>query len=84
MAALHQQKAELRDKIGRIIERWAKDQSRDELIKTCGRYHAAYTNMLSVSELKALLAAIERADVRRNTAQGTETPQRAVVDAKLA
>ena len=74
MAALHQQRAELRDKIGLIIEGWAKEKNRDELIKSCTRYHAAYTNMLSVGELKVLLASIERDDASRNTPQGTETP----------
>ena len=84
MAALHQQRAELRNKIGLIIEKWAKEKNRDELITTCRQYHAAYTNMLSVGELKVLLATIERDDASRNTAQGTETPQRVVVDAQLA
>ena len=74
MAALHQQRAELRDKIKQFIERWAKEKSRDELIETCAQYHAAYTNMLSVGELKVLLASIERDDASRNAAQGAETP----------
>lgn len=84
MAALHQQRAELRDRIGQFIEKWAKEKNRDELIKACGQYHAAYTNTLSVSELKVLLAIIERDDASRSATQGTETPQRAVVDAQLA
>ena len=74
MAALHQQRAELRDKIKQFIERWTKEKSRDELIETCAQYHAAYTSTLSVGELKVLLASIERDDASRNAAQGAETP----------
>lgn len=74
MAALHQQRAELRNKIGLIIKRRVERKNREDLIQACLNYHAAYTSTMPVNELKAFVASLEREELLESTAQGAETP----------
>lgn len=58
MASITWQKAEYRQLIEEIMAEKLKSLSAEELLVKCLRYHGAYTETLSVSQLKSLHAAL--------------------------